>query len=74
MRWTGWLGMGALVAVLGVGCGDDEAGREAGARRGVCIGGKDSVRDLRSGVQVPADRHSWTPPDADLTPTIERVP
>lgn len=36
-------------------------------------GDKDSVRDLRSGVQVPADRDSWTPPDADLTPTIEQV-
>lgn len=34
---------------------------------------KDSVRDLRSGSQVPADAATWMPPDADLRPTIESV-
>jgi histidyl-tRNA synthetase len=33
----------------------------------------DSVRDLRSGEQVPADATTWTPPTADLYPTIETV-
>ena len=33
----------------------------------------DSVRDLRSGDQVPADATIWTPPAADLDPTIVRV-
>jgi histidyl-tRNA synthetase len=33
----------------------------------------DSVRDLRSGEQVPADATSWTPPAADLHPTIVRA-
>ncbi len=32
---------------------------------------KDSVRDLRSGAQVPADAATWTPPGNDLRPTIE---
>ncbi|MBW3604355.1 MAG: histidine--tRNA ligase [Actinobacteria bacterium] len=31
----------------------------------------DSVRDLRSGTQVPADADAWMPPDADLHPAIE---
>jgi histidyl-tRNA synthetase len=33
----------------------------------------DSVRDLRSGAQVPADASTWTPPAADLHPRIEAV-
>jgi histidyl-tRNA synthetase len=28
------------------------------------------VKDIRSGDQVPADPASWTPPAADLRPTI----
>ena len=32
---------------------------------------KDSVRDLRSSSQVPADADTWTPPGADLHPRIE---
>ncbi len=32
---------------------------------------KDSVRDLRSGSQVPADAGTWSPPDEDLRPAIE---
>jgi histidyl-tRNA synthetase len=30
----------------------------------------DSVKDIRSGEQVPADASTWTPPSADLYPTI----
>jgi histidyl-tRNA synthetase len=33
----------------------------------------DSVRDLRSGDQVPADATTWTPPERDLRPTVETV-
>ncbi len=34
---------------------------------------KDSVRDLRSGSQVPADATTWSPPDEDLRPVIEQT-
>jgi histidyl-tRNA synthetase len=30
----------------------------------------DSVKDIRSGEQVPADAHSWSPPPGDLHPTV----
>jgi len=33
-------------------------------------GEPDSVKDIRSGEQVDADPTQWTPPDADLWPTI----
>jgi len=36
--------------------------------------GGHSVKDIRSGEQVPAVPQDWTPPDADRTPTIEPVP
>ena len=32
-----------------------------------------SVRDIRSGKQVPADPHDWHPPDEDLSPTVTRL-
>ncbi len=32
-----------------------------------------SVRDIRSGDQVPADPTTWQPPDADLHPTVSAV-
>lgn len=32
-----------------------------------------SVKDIRSGVQVPADPTTWNPPDADRHPRVERV-
>ena len=32
--------------------------------------GSDQVKDIRSGDQVDADAASWSPPDADLRPTI----
>ncbi|MEO7752656.1 MAG: histidine--tRNA ligase [Terracoccus sp.] len=32
----------------------------------------DEVKDIRTGEQVPADPHGWTPPEADLTPTVTR--
>ncbi len=35
--------------------------------------GPDEVRDIRSGEQVVADAGSWTPPPADLRPTVSRV-
>jgi len=34
-------------------------------------GGGHEVRDIRSGEQVPADPATWTPPAADLYPTVE---
>ena len=37
---------------------------------GAAQGDEDSVRDIRSGEQVPADAHVWTPPDADLRPQL----
>ena len=33
-----------------------------------------SVKDIRSGGQVPADPATWTPPDEDLHPRVERIP
>jgi histidyl-tRNA synthetase len=33
-------------------------------------GGPGEVKDIRSGEQVPADPASWTPPPADLHPTV----
>jgi histidyl-tRNA synthetase len=30
----------------------------------------DQVKDIRAGDQVDADAATWTPPDADLRPTI----
>ncbi|MGV1008556.1 MAG: histidine--tRNA ligase [Dermatophilaceae bacterium] len=33
----------------------------------------DEVKDIRSGVQVPADAGSWTPPAEDLRPRVSRV-
>jgi histidyl-tRNA synthetase len=30
----------------------------------------DSVKDIRSGEQVPADADSWSPPPGDLHPTV----
>ncbi|MDQ2845221.1 MAG: histidine--tRNA ligase [Actinomycetota bacterium] len=33
----------------------------------------DQVKDIRSGEQVDADPAFWTPPDADLRPTVSRV-
>jgi len=33
----------------------------------------DSVKDIRSGEQVPADRAVWSPPDTDLRPRIVAV-
>jgi histidyl-tRNA synthetase len=33
-------------------------------------GAPDEVKDIRSGDQVPASVDSWTPPDADLRPTV----
>jgi histidyl-tRNA synthetase len=33
-------------------------------------GAPDEVKDIRSGEQVAADRAFWTPPEADLRPTI----
>ncbi|HEX2705297.1 MAG TPA: histidine--tRNA ligase [Candidatus Lustribacter sp.] len=33
----------------------------------------DSVKDIRSGVQVDADASSWAPPAQDLRPTVTRV-
>jgi histidyl-tRNA synthetase len=33
-------------------------------------GGAHEVKDIRSGDQVDADLEVWTPPDADLRPTI----
>ena len=32
----------------------------------------EQVKDIRSGVQVAADPATWTPPDADLRPGVER--
>jgi histidyl-tRNA synthetase len=32
--------------------------------------GEDTVRDIRSGDQVPADPASWTPPETDLRPQV----
>jgi histidyl-tRNA synthetase len=32
-----------------------------------------SVKDIRTGDQVPADPGSWQPPDADRHPRVERV-
>lgn len=32
----------------------------------------DSVKDIRSGEQVPADPDNWHPPAEDLTPTVKR--
>jgi histidyl-tRNA synthetase len=32
--------------------------------------GDDSVKDIRSGDQVPADPSSWEPPEADRWPTV----
>jgi histidyl-tRNA synthetase len=46
-------------------------------RRGipyVWFPGDGSVRDIRSGEQVPADADAWSPPADDLTPTITRTP
>ena len=40
-----------------------EAGDQGVSRR-------DQVKDIRSGEQVDADRSTWTPPTADLRPTI----
>jgi histidyl-tRNA synthetase len=37
-------------------------------------GTADSVRDIRSGDQQPADPGAWTPPAADLRPQIEEAP
>jgi histidyl-tRNA synthetase len=36
-------------------------------------GTDDSVKDIRSGDQVSADPIAWTPPTADLTPTVSLV-
>jgi len=33
-------------------------------------GGGDSVKDIRSGDQVPASAESWTPPESDRWPTV----
>jgi histidyl-tRNA synthetase len=33
----------------------------------------DSVKDIRSGDQVPADAEKWVPPDADLWPTVRTI-
>ncbi|MBO1754375.1 histidine--tRNA ligase [Allobranchiibius sp. CTAmp26] len=33
-------------------------------------GDGDEVKDIRSGDQVPADRDTWSPPEADLHPTL----
>lgn len=33
--------------------------------------GQDSVKDIRSGIQIDADPTTWMPPEADLTPQIE---
>ncbi|MGL5858726.1 MAG: histidine--tRNA ligase [Angustibacter sp.] len=35
--------------------------------------GSSSVRDIRSGEQLPADPASWTPPDADRWPVVRSV-
>jgi histidyl-tRNA synthetase len=35
--------------------------------------GDNTVKDLRSGVQVDADPASWTPPPADLRPEIRET-
>ncbi len=35
-------------------------------------GEPDSVKDIRSGDQVAADADAWTPPAADLAPTLVR--
>jgi histidyl-tRNA synthetase len=46
-------------------------------RRGipyVWFPGDASVRDIRSGDQVPADPATWQPPAADLQPTVSAVP
>ena len=32
-----------------------------------------SVKDIRSGEQVPADPATWHPPEADLHPRVERT-
>ncbi|MEV0798543.1 histidine--tRNA ligase [Kribbella sp. NPDC050281] len=32
---------------------------------------EDSVKDIRSGEQVPADAATWTPPEADIRPRID---
>jgi histidyl-tRNA synthetase len=39
-------------------------------------GGSDgsSVKDIRSGDQLPADPSTWEPPDADRWPTVSTVP
>jgi histidyl-tRNA synthetase len=34
----------------------------------------DEVKDVRSGVQVPADPDAWLPPEADLRPSVVRSP
>lgn len=34
----------------------------------------DSVKDIRSGEQAPADADAWTPPPEDLAPTVRPVP
>ena len=33
-------------------------------------GEPDTVRDIRSGEQVPAQAHAWNPPEADLYPRV----
>ncbi|HEU5108098.1 MAG TPA: His/Gly/Thr/Pro-type tRNA ligase C-terminal domain-containing protein, partial [Micromonosporaceae bacterium] len=35
-------------------------------------GEPDTVKDIRSGEQVPADAGSWAPPEADLRPMIAK--
>ena len=37
---------------------------------GAAEDGSDQVKDIRSGDQVDADSAAWTPPEADLRPTI----
>jgi histidyl-tRNA synthetase len=37
-------------------------------------GAVDEVKDIRSGDQVPASASTWTPPDADLHPTLSVTP
>ena len=44
-------------------------------RRGIpyvwfCDEGGDSVKDIRSGEQVPSSAQDWTPPEADLWPVV----
>jgi histidyl-tRNA synthetase len=40
---------------------------------GNAAGGSGSVKDIRSGEQVPADPATWSPPEEDLHPRVEPV-